>query len=263
MHFHFLYLLGSFLITALFNVAIAQTSPREIRDLLDQWVETEQIISKEHSNWEIEEALLLETQDLLTLESNRLSAELSDLKSTATASDEERTSLSSEKEALKKASEVVASSIGNLEKKLKEILPFLPSPLLEKIRPLIRRLPDNPDNSDLSLGQRVQNIVGILSQANEFNTSIIASSEARAFEEGKVVQVTTLYWGLAMAYYVDDSGKYAGIGVPTNKGWEWNEIKGIGSKIQSLVEMYEGNIDVRFVNAPAKIHTLHSSSATN
>ena len=55
-----------------------------------------------------------------------------------------------------------------------------------------------------------------------------------------------------MAYYVDDSGKYAGIGVPTNKGWEWYEIKGIGSKIQSLVDMYEGNIDVRFVNVPSK-----------
>ena len=132
MHFHFLCLLGSFLITALFNVAIAQTSPHEIRDLLDQWVETEQIISKEHSNWEIEEALLLETQDLLTLESNRLSAELSDLKATATASDEERTSLSSEKEALKKASEVVASSIGNLEKKLKKSFRFYPVRSLKK-----------------------------------------------------------------------------------------------------------------------------------
>jgi hypothetical protein len=248
--------IGLFTTAVLTNTVFAQSNPLEIRNLLDKWVETKQIISKEQSDWEIEKSLLSDTRALLASEVERLESELDDLKASSTASDEERTSLSSEKEALKKASEVVSSSIGNLEIKIKEILPFLPSPLIEKIRPLIRRLPDDPKNSDLSLGQRVQNIVGILSQADKFNTTITASSETRAFEEGKVVQVTTVYWGLAMAYYVDDSGEYAGIGIPTKEGWEWPLVEGIASEIKSLVDIYEGTGEIRFIQAPAKIHTL-------
>ena len=240
----------------LLNSAVSQTHPQEITTLLDQWVETKRIISEERSNWEIEESLLFDTRELLSSELERLKTELDDLKATSTASDEERASLSSEKEVLKNASEVVASSIGNLEKKLKKILPILPEPLIEKINPLIRRMPNDSDNTDLSLGQRVQNIVGILSQTDKFNTTITAKREIKAFEEGKAVQVTTLYWGLAMAYYVDDSGKYAGIGIPTKEGWAWPLVDGIAQEIKALVEIYEGTGEIRFIKAPAKIHTL-------
>lgn len=244
------------LVFQFFSFANADTKVENTRKFLEQWVETKQLISKESSNWNIEKSLLFDTKELLSEELNRLNTELADLEASSTASDEERSTLSLEKGKLKEASAVVSSYVGNLEKKLKAIIPFLPEPLVQKIKPLIRRLPNDPDNTDLSLGQRVQNIVGILSQTDKFNTTITSSSEAREFEEGKVIQVTTLYWGLAMAYYVDDSGEYAGIGIPTKEGWEWPLIDGIGSEIKSLVDIYEGTGEIRFVNAPAKIQTL-------
>lgn len=228
----------------------------DTRSTIDQWVETRQIISKESSQWDIEKGLLEKTHALLTSEVARLDSELKDLKESASASDEERTSLAAKKESLKAATKVVASSIGSLETSLKTIIPSLPAPLIEKIRPLIRRLPDNPDKTDLSLGQRVQNIVGILSQTDKFNTTITATSEAREFEAGKVVQVTTLYMGLASAYYVDDSGKYAGVGIPTADGWDWPVIEGIGSQIKQLVEIYEGTGEIQFIKVPAQTKTL-------
>ena len=193
----------------------------ETRSTIDQWVETRQIISKESSQWEIEKGLLEKTYALLTSEVERLNLELKDLKESASASDEERSTLASEKESLRAASEVVANSISSLENSLKKIIPTLPTPLIEKIRPLVRRLPNDPEKTNLSLGQRVQNIVGILSQANKFNSTITLTSEAREFEKGKTIQVTTLYMGLASTYYVDDSGKYAGVGTPSANGWEF------------------------------------------
>lgn len=228
----------------------------DTRSTIDQWVETRQIISKESSQWEIEKGLLKKTHALLTSEVARLDSELKDLKESASASDEERSSLAAKKESLKAASKVVASSIGSLETSLKTIIPSLPVPLIEKIRPLIRRLPDDPEKTDLSLGQRVQNIVGILSQTDKFNTTITATSEAREFEEGKIVQVTTLYMGLASAYYVDDSGKYAGVGIPTADGWEWPVIDGVGPQIKQLVEIYEGTGEIQFIQVPAQTKTL-------
>ena len=228
----------------------------EARKLIDEWVETRQIISKERSEWQIEKELLGKTQALLDSEVRRLDSELADLKASESATDAERSGLTKDKEALKSAAAVVGDSIGSLETQLKEIIPSLPAPLIEKIKPLIRRLPDDPSDTDLSLGQRVQNIVGILSQTDKFNSTITLTSEAREFDSGKVVQVTTLYMGLASAYYVDDSGVNAGIGTPTANGWNWTAMNDHGGKIKQLVEIYEGTGEIQFVDIPAQTTQL-------
>ncbi|MFQ3223923.1 MAG: hypothetical protein ACI8Z5_000162 [Lentimonas sp.] len=232
----------------------AQDSLQDTRNVLNQWVETRQIISKENSDWLVEESILQDTQSLLTNELTRLEETLNTLQSSATAAEDERSTLTEEKEQLSAASHVVESTIGALEVQMKEIIKTLPEPLVNKIKPLIRRLPEDPDNNTLSLGERVQNIVGILSQADKFNTTITAISESREISKGKVVEVRTLYWGLAMAYFVDASGEYAGIGFPGEDGWEWPQIDGAGPSIQQLLGVYEGNEDIQFVEVPARIN---------
>ena len=62
--------------------------------------------------------------------------------------------------------------------------------------------------------------------------------------------------GLASAYYVDDSGKFAGVGIPTATGWEWPVIKGVGSQIKQLVDIYEGTGEIQFIKVPAQTKTL-------
>ena len=231
----------------------AQDSVEETRRVLDQWVETRQIISEEKSDWKIEQSILSDTVKLLSSEITRLDEALTDLESSATAADEERTTLADEKEKLTAASTVVEGSIGELETQMKRVVKSLPQPLIEKIKPLIRRLPKDPAKTDLSLGERVQNIVGILSQADKFNTTITQTSESREIDGGKTVEVRTLYWGLAMAYYVDASGQYAGIGVPGADGWEWPRVDSAGAEIKRLIDVYEGSEDISFVNVPARI----------
>jgi hypothetical protein len=232
----------------------AQDSLQDTRNVLGQWVETRQITSKERSDWQVEKSILQDTQSLLTSELARLEETLATLQSSATAADEERSTLTEEKEQFSAASHVVESTIGALEVQMKEIIKTLPEPLVNKIKPLIRRLPEDPDSNTLSLGERVQNIVGILSQADKFNTTITAVSDSREITEDKVVEVRTLYWGLAMAYFVDSSGEYAGIGFPGKDGWEWPQIEGSGPSIQQLLGVYEGNEDIQFVEVPARIN---------
>ncbi len=129
---------------------------------------------------------------LQSSEVERLDAALADLESSATAADEERTTLAEEKEKLTAASTVVEANIGELETQLKRELKGLPEPLIEKIKPLIRRLPKDPAKTELSLAERVQNIVGILSQADKFNTTITQTSESHEIDGGKTVGVRTL-----------------------------------------------------------------------
>lgn len=223
------------------------------RSVLEEWVETRQIISKEKADWQMEQSYLTDTVTLLTGELERLNTSLDELKESATAADEDRATFNQEKETLTAAASVVEANIGQLETQMKAIVKTLPEPLTETIKPLIRRLPDDPEKTKLSLGERVQNIVGILSQADKFNTTLKETSESRKIEDGKIVEVRTLYWGLAAAYYVDASGEYAGVGYPTPEGWEWPRLEGAGPKIKQLIETYEGSGDIEFVDAPASI----------
>lgn len=233
---------------------LAQSKLSETRDVLDKWVETRQIISEEKAEWRLEQSILSDTVMLLSNEVERLDTALEDLETSATAADEDRSELTAEKETLAGAAAVVESNIAGLETQIKRILPALPDPLINTIKPLIRRLPDDSADTQLSLGERVQNIVGILSQTDKFNTNLTATSESREIEGGKVVEVRTLYWGLAMAYYVDASGEYAGIGYPGPDGWEWPQIEGKGAEINRLLEIFEGSGEIQFVEVPARIN---------
>lgn len=245
--------LASMLLAA--NVSLnANEGLGNTRDVLDKWVETKQIISEESSNWRTEKSILGDTLVLLKNELERLDSALEDLESSATAADEERAALTGEKDSLNTASETITSKLGALETALKQIVTKLPEPLVSKIKPLVRRLPENPMETNLSLGERVQNIVGILSQTDKFNTTVTMTSESREIDGGKVIEVRTLYWGLAMAYYVDQSGTYAGIGFPGAEGWEWPKVEGAGPEIKKLLDVYEGSEEIQFVTVPAKIN---------
>jgi hypothetical protein len=223
------------------------------RNTLEQWVETQQIISETKSNWRLEKEILQDSESLLSRELERLTATLDELNSTATAADEERTELAAERESLATASAVVENRIAQLENQMKAIVKTFPEPLLDKIKPLIRRMPEDSDDTKLSLGERVQNIVGILSQADKFNGTITQTSESREIGDGRVVEVRTLYWGLAGAFFVDAEGQYAGVGYPGENGWEWPQVEGAGAQIKKLVDVYEGAEEIQFVEVPARI----------
>ena len=240
-------------LSATFSLSVAQDKIDTIRDTLEQWVETQQIISETKSDWALEKSILLDSEKLLSSELERLNQAIKDLDATATAADEERTILAAEKELLAEASAIVEANVGVLETQVKTIVKTFPEPLVDNIKPLIRRLPKDPNTTKSTLGERVQNIVGILSQADKFNGSITQTSESREVDGGRVIEVRTLYWGLGGAFYVDTAGEYAGVGFPGADGWEWPKIDGAGPQIKRLLGVYEGSEDIQFVEVPASI----------
>ena len=252
MNFNIRFIVSILTFAGAFSLA-AEDTIKNARSALEQWVETEQILSEEKSDWRLEKSILEDTQVLLSKELTRIEEAIDDLEDSATAADADRAALSEEKEKQTAAAAVVRSNIGALEKKVKDIIKTLPEPLTDKIKPLIRRLPNDPENTKLSIGERVQNVVGILSQADKFNSTITLSNESREISEGKVVQVTTLYWGLAQAYFVDNAGSYAGVGKPGAEAWVWTEVKDIGPEIKQLLDIYEGTEEIQFVKIPASI----------
>ena len=108
-----------------------------------------------------------------------------------------------------------------LEKKLRPLLKMFPDPLKEKLKPILARFPEDSDKSTASLAERLQNVLGLTDQANAFNSAITSVKELRTFPDGTRAEVTTVYLGLAQAYYTNSEGTLAGVGHPGPDGWVW------------------------------------------
>ena len=68
----------------------AENSIEKTRNVIEQWVETEQIISEEKSDWILEKSILGDTQVLLSKELTRIEKAIDDLEDSATAADARR-----------------------------------------------------------------------------------------------------------------------------------------------------------------------------
>ena len=71
--------------------------------------------------------------------------------------------------------------------------------------------------------------------------------------EGKDRQVQALYLGLGHAYYADQGGSFAGVGVPGAEGWTWTVDAGLGSTIRKVIDIYENERSAEFVPVPVNI----------
>ena len=69
------------------------------------------------------------------------------------------------------------------------------------IRLLSQRIPENSDETDVSLSNRYQNVIGILNELDKFNQKVSASSQTREVAPGDSREVDTLYVGLGAGYY--------------------------------------------------------------
>ncbi len=224
------------------------------RAKLGKWVETKQIISQEQSEWEAERETLRATRDLLRSEKKALEAEIAELEASNTQTDEERRDLLLQRGDHQRSTQALEEEIRGLEEAVLAITPRLPEPLGARLEPLLVQIPEDPENVRVPLGQRLMNVLGVLSQAERFNGTATFVGETRAVEGDQKIQVRTLYWGLGQAIYVDAQGTLAGIGRPGRDGWEFSNDPDLADDARMLLDIYEGNTDIiEFVEIPVEI----------
>ena len=237
---------------------IANGSAEEIaitQKKIDKWIETRQIISEERANWLGEKAMLETSQGILSDELTALNRAVELLSETSTMADVERENLQAEREELERSNEMLAVKVRTLEIAVQELSARFPTPLLVKIKPLLQNIPEDVSRTKKALGQRLLTVLGVLSQAEKFNGTLTLQTNARDVSgTGVQERVTTLYWGLAFAVYVDDAGKFAGMGLPGPKGWEWSKRNESASDVRRFIASYSGETDqLDFVNIPVEI----------
>jgi hypothetical protein len=223
------------------------------RETLAKWVETQQIISNEKKDWQLGRQILEQRIELIEGEIALLEGKIDEIGESLAQAERERTELLAESGALKSATEDLNDVIGPLENKTLRLLKSLPNPIRDHIRPLSVRIPEDTAVTKLSLGERFQNIIGILNEINKFNRDITVTSEIRALPGGSTAEVKALYIGLGQAYYVTPSGDAAGVGHPTPDGWEWSPADELAADISRVIAIFQNEEVPAFVPLPVTI----------
>jgi hypothetical protein len=229
------------------------SSLTKTRTTLEQWVETRQLISKTRGDWQTDKETLEQTRQLFDRELKQVEEQMGKLSTNSTQVEKERTeaeaSLKASNEALDRAKQFAAG----FEGKLAKLVPRLPVPLREIVKPLLARLPTDAAATKMQTTERVQVLVGILNEVDKFNNAVNLFSEKRKNEKGEEVAVETVYVGLGAAYFVNDANNFAGTGTPGPNGWEWTVKSEIAAPVREVVRIYRNERPAKFVTLPATI----------
>ena len=233
----------------------AETSAKlsDARDKLSKWVEAQQILSREREDWELGKDVLEQRIALVGGETEDLRGRIEELRQGIGDTDRRRREIEVDNASLRDASAALANGIEGLESKTRELVARLPDPIRDRVRPLSQKIRKDPGGSGQSLGQRFQNVVGVLNEVNKFNRDITVTSELRALPDGGTVEVTAVYVGLGQAYYVSRDGSAAGFGRPGPDGWDWVPSDDLGPAVARTIAILQNEEVPAFVPLPVEL----------
>ena len=224
---------------------------KEARTAVQEWIEVEKTRSREAAEWQEEQQLLKDRIQILQQEKKSIDSELAKARSRINEADKTRQNLLDKEEKVESTLDTLKTFIGELEKELLALRPRLPEPLQEDLSESYAKIPKEKDSSK-SVGERFQVAMGILKTCQQFNHSMRVTTRTIENEQGRNIQVRTLYAGLSQAWYVGPDT--AGYGFPGPNGWTWTETPSEKSAIKQAIEMAERGVSrAEFVDLPIQI----------
>jgi len=242
-------LLGSLVAPA----AIGQAPIQETRSTLEKWVEIRGLISKTRNDWQADKETLEQTIALYERELRSVDDQMGKVSTNNTQAAKELAEAEASKKASTDAIERARQFTMEFEGKLKAIVPQLPPPLQDILKKDIARMPANPAETKMLATERVQVSVSILNELDKFNNAVNLFNEKRKNDKGEEVAVETIYVGLGAAYFVNEAGDFAGVGVPGATGWEWTPKPDLAPSVRQAIKIYRSEHAPAFVKLPVAI----------
>lgn len=231
----------------------AQQNAKVTQDLVQQWVTTEKRIAESTNDWALEKEIIKDSIAALKEEKAKLEQDIAEAKDSAGEAEKKRAELLEEKEKLQATSDAIAKNIATYEKQLLALAPRLPKPLQTAIKTPLGRIPQGEEAEKVSISIRTQNIVAILNEMDKFNNVVTKETAIQELEGGVTAEVTTLYFGLAGAYFSNPEGTYAGVGKPGPQGWVWTPTPDQSEQILKLLAVFDRRVQATYVDVPFTI----------
>lgn len=226
-----------------------------LREHLSAYLDLERTIAEERADWKLAEVMLRDRIAFLKDQVDDLKEKTKEAEGSISESDKEREKLSADAEAMEAANTLTKERIRQLEGRLQAMQTTLPQPLLDKVAPLLERLP-KPDTKEedirASVSQRYVNALVILNEINKFHADIAAVPERRDISGGRKAEVQTIYLGLSQAFYAGtgETAKEVGRGISTPGGWEWTPLPDNVDEAGRLLRILSSDEAAAFVPMP-------------
>jgi hypothetical protein len=233
--------------------AAEQTDPEITRAYLEKWVQLRTLISEEENDWRADKESITSSIELIKGEMEGLEKAIEEAKENQSFAEQQRKEITNENDELKQAASAVGNQLAPLEEQILRLVQFFPRDLRKQIELLEQRVPRPGTAVRASTGERLQNIVGILSQVEKFNRSVTISTDVQTLPNGDNAQVDTVYLGLAAAFFVDGKGTYAGILTPSQGEWKSTPRPDLAPQIRAIVDIYRRDKLAEFVPVPVEI----------
>lgn len=230
-----------------------ETPLNEARLSLEKWVETRQVLSRTRSDWQSDKEMLEQSIQLMERELKSVEEQMGKIGSSSAQVDKEREQAAALVKISEESLDKTRQFAVDFEIQLRKQLPQWPAPLQDLLKPLLNRLPASGVATRLPATERLQVLVGILSELDKFNNAVSIFNEKRKNAKSEEVAVQTLYIGLGAAYFVSDTLDFAGTGKPGASGWEWKIQNELAPSIHEAIRIYRNELPARFIALPAVI----------
>ena len=235
------------------GAAWAQEDLEAAKQNLAKWLETERLVTKEEQDWRVGRELIQERIDLIRRESQALKERIAQTKKDMEEAATKTAELKTQNELVRVGTKSLADDIKPLELRTLAMLPRTPEPVRLRVAPLTQRIPTNPKECKLTLSERYQNVVGTLNELNKATRELSVSGEVRQLADGRKVEVSVFYIGLAQAYYVNEKSGVAGAGLVGRYGWMWEEHNDLVSPVSRVLAIYRGEAPAAYIPLPVSV----------
>ena len=238
--------------------AISQeTSPLEqTREQLRSWLETKQKQQTEINEWKNDQEVLSNYKEGLIKEIATYKQQIADAKVLAGAADQESTDKISARDQFIAAEKLLSTDLRKMEEEFATLIPLLPPPVaraakisvgLETLKKNLA-LPIDAQADDVA--KRLANLTELMAEAEKFQQGVNVFPELHKKSDGSEYNMQVVYFGLSIAYAVNEDSTFALLGVPTATGWKFTEANELAVDIQKLIVTATTEKDVSFTNLP-------------
>lgn len=253
-------LLLSTLTLALALPAFAQelvVSPtEELRTSVREWVETMRKIQQEENDWARDQDVLKNYKEGLQAEISTLKEQIASARTRKEGGDQQSLDKVAERDRYAAAEEELTRQVRNMEEALAAAIPVFPEPLrkdakvTQGIETLQRNLLLPPDKQSDDVGKRLANVTELLAEAEKFQQGVHVYPELHKDSQSQEFNMQVVYFGLALAYGVNENGSFALAGRPGADGWKFQERNDLAPRILKLVITATSESDSSFTNLP-------------
>ena len=235
---------------------IKPSPTEELRLSVGRWIETMTAVQQEENDWKRDKEVLQNYKEGLEKEIGDLKEQIASAETRKLGADKASLDKVAERDLYLSAKNELSATVRQLEENLSKRLAVFPPALASEpkvaqaIEDLKRDLALPADQRDTQVSKRLLNLITLVGEAEKFQQTVHIRPELHKDKSGREYNMQVLYFGLAMAYAVNEDNSLALTGRPGADGWKFEEAPALAGDIRKLIASTAGEQDAAFIQLP-------------